>query len=204
MKVKMTRFIIILFLTNYGLVLGQETKADDTKLKVFLSFDGTSSFLKNDTKYFGLNFGVKAKCKYKIGFGYSWLRGNYKTDAFPVNPEVYPEAMLETRTDAKFYSLFFEPIVFSQNKINISFPLHLGVVDLISDYRSGTFSYENYHNSTPLFGDVSANFDFRVLGFMKIGLSLGYRFVATDLDVASDALNTPLVGLSLKIGGLCK
>ncbi|MBL4862815.1 MAG: hypothetical protein JKY09_07360 [Crocinitomicaceae bacterium] len=183
---------------------GSTQDSQDTKVKVFFNFNGKKSFLKNDTKYFGFDFGIKAKCKYKFGFGYSWLKGTYNSDLFPVSTTEFPNALADTRTDAKFYSVLFEPIVFSHKKINISIPIHVGVSDLSSEYKKGTLSYEEYHKSTPLFGDVSANFDFRVFGFMKVGLSLGYRYVGTDLKVASEVFNTPLIGFSLKFGGMCK
>lgn len=204
----MNRFLFILFLLVLGPLMAQESsnseEKDNTKIKVFFSFDGKRSFLKNDTRYFGFDFGLKAKCKYKFGFGYSWLRGTYKTDAFPVNQMEYPNAQEDTRTDAKFYSVMFEPIVFRQKKVNISVPIHVGITELTSEYRTSSVSFEEYHLSRPMFGDISANFDFRVLGFMKLGFSLGYRFVATDLDVAAEALNTPLVGFNVKLGGMCK
>ena len=200
----MKAVLTILFIGLLSNSFAQESTEKDTKIKVFFSFDGKRSFLKNDTRYFGFDFGIKAKCKYKFGFGYSWLRGTYNTDAFPVSTSMYPDAQADTRTDAKFYSILFEPIAFRHKKINISIPIHLGVTDLISEYRTGALSHTEYHNSTPIFGDISANFDFRVLGFMKLGFSLGYRYVGTDLEVASEALNTPLLGLNVKFGGMCK
>lgn len=204
MKYLFTLVFIGLLSNSFAQDTGEEYKKKDTKTKVFFSFDGKRSFLHNDTKYFGFDFGMKAKCKYKIGFGYSWLRGTYKTDLFPVSTEQYPDAKLDTRTDIKFYSVLFEPIVFREKKLNVSIPIHVGLTELISEYKTSAVSYEHYHLSKPFFGDISANFDFRVLGFMKIGFSLGYRFVGTDLKVASEAFNTPLMGFNVKLGGMCK
>ena len=203
----MNKLVLLLLLSFAVNVYGQndvDGDSKETKIKVFFNLNSQRSFLQNDTKYFGFDFGIKAKCKYKFGFGYSWLKGTYNTDLFPVSVTTYPDATSDTRTDAKFYSILFEPIVFAQKKINVSVPIHVGVVDLNSEYKKGILSFAEYHRSTPGFADLSANFDFRVLGFMKIGLSLGYRYVLTDLNVASEAFNTPLLGISVKIGGMCK
>jgi len=199
------RYLFLLFFTGVCTIgHTQDSESSDVKYKVFVNFNGQKSFIKNDTKYFGLDFGIKAKCQYKIGFGYSWLRGTYKTEEFPVDQTQFPDALSETKTDVKFYSILFEPIIFKEKKVNISIPVHLGVADLSSEYKKGTLSYLEYFNGSPLYGAVAVDINFRVLGFMKLAVSLGYRHVLTDLEVAQESLSTPLLGLGLKIGGMCK
>lgn len=196
----MHKLLIILFLLPVGLLAQEE----ETKYKTFINFNGSSSFLKNDTKYFNLSFGIKAKCKYKFGVNYGWLRGTYKTEDYPVDLLQYPNAQSETRTDIKFYSVMFEPILIKEKKFNISTPINVGFSDLLSEYKESALNYSEYHKETPFFASVALDADFRILAFMKIGLTLGYRHVFSDLDLATNEFSTPFIGVGIKIGKLCK
>lgn len=203
------KYLLIGVLLSFSQLLlaqedGKEKDKKDTKIKTYVSFYGNKSFLQNEAKYFNFSFGLKAKCKYKIGFGYSWLRGNFKTEEYPVNTTDYPDALAQTRTDAKFYSVSFEPILLTEKKINISTPVHIGVSEVISDYQVGTLNYNNYYQGNPVFASVGVDFDFRLLGFMKLGFNLGYRYVLSDLELAQETFSTPLMGFGIKIGGMCK
>ena len=176
----------------------------NVKLKPFLELQGKRAFSGNDTKYFGVNFGVRAKCKFKVGFSYSWLRENYTTNDFPVDITLFPDANETTETSAKFLSILFSPLVISQKKINVSIPVNLGLVALKSAYDNVNEGFVDYHSTTPFFGEIGTDIDFRLSRFLKFGVTVGYRNVFTDLEVGKDALNTPLFGLKIKLGRMCK
>lgn len=173
------------------------------RTRIFLEFQGQRSF-QNGTRYFGLNFGLKAKCKYKLGVSYSQLIGNYKTDDFPVNPILYTSADVGTRVDAQFIGLYFSPIFKKGKRVNLLFPLHLGFANLSADYQTVSNGYNNYLQETAGFGSAGVHADFRLLAILKLGLDFSYRYVLTESKIAQEAFNTPLLGVSLRIGRTCK
>ncbi len=177
---------------------------NDLKIKPFAEFQSKRAFTGNSTKYFGFNFGVRAKCKFKVGFSYAWLRGNYLTSDFPVDPTMFPNATDRTETGAIFISLMGSPLVITRKRINISIPVNLGVVALTSAYDNTNEGFVGYHSSAPLFGEIGSDFDFRLSRVLKFGISISYRKVFTDLAVAEEALNTPMFGLKIKLGRMCK
>ena len=174
------------------------------KYKMYVGFNGYKSFVKNDTKYGGFEFGVKLRCVHKIGLSFSWLKGNYKTDLFPVDGTLYTGALETTKTDAQFFSVMYAPVLVRDKKVNVSFPVHLGIAGLNSKYKDGAASYETYHNSVPGFLRLGASFDFRLMPFLKLGLKVAYQQVFTSLPVAKEALNTPLIGFGISFGRMCK
>lgn len=195
--------MLVLFLTNT--VFSQEKPNQKrNKLRVFMNFSGNRSLLQNDTKYWNFSFGLKSKCKYKVGLSYSWLRGSFTTDNYPVNLIDYPNAQSTTKTDIKFYSLMFEPILIKGRKMNISLPINTGFTQLISSYKIGVNNFENYHESNPIFASAALDFNFRVLAIMKISFRVGYRHLLSDLPVAANTFSTPFYGFGLKLGGMCK
>ena len=98
----------------------------------------------------------------------------------------------------------FEPILLKEKKFNISTPINIGISDLGSEYKESALNFTEYHKETPIFASIAVDADFRILTFMKIGLTIGYRHVLSNLDLAANEFSTPYIGVGLKIGRLCK
>ncbi len=188
---------ILLFalLISSNLVVGQK----NGKLKVYAGLHSSKAIFSNDTKYFGIDIGLKSKCRFKIGYSYSWLRGNYKTDLYPVDNITG----ITTKTDATFSAIAFEPIVLKDNKINISIPIKVGMADINSRYKNSGGTYIEYYDEYDPFIEVGANIDYQILGVVKLGASIGYRRLNTDLEVAQNTFSTPLFAFHIKFGRLC-
>lgn len=199
----MLRILLILFCLIFATSIFAQ-RNDKLKLKPFIELQGKRAFSGNDTRYFGINFGARAKCKFKVGLSYSWLRDTYATTAFPVDQNIFPDATENTETRAQFISILVSPLVIPRKRINVSLPINVGMAILKSDYDHVNSGFIEYHSSTPFFTEIGADFDFRLARFLKFGLSVGYRKVFTDLEVAKEALDTPLFGLKLKLGRMCK
>ena len=209
----MTRLIqraFFLFLMVAIMPLGFHAKDKDkdkkkeSNISSFVGFSGTASFLNNDAKYFDFSFGIKAKCKYKIGLNYGWLAGGYETSDYPVDTDIYPNATTITKTNLKLYSVLFEPLLIRDKVINISIPFHVGITELESRFKRPDNWYELYHTSNPWFASAAMNMDLKVFAFLKIGLKLGYRYVYSDFEVAQNDLSTPFIAFGVKIGKMCK
>ncbi|NQY11421.1 MAG: hypothetical protein HRT71_18135 [Flavobacteriales bacterium] len=203
-KIITTLICALLTFSQFAMAQNDFLSFKKNKLKPFVNLSGSRSFKKDNGKYFGIYFGLKSNCKYRIGLGYTWLRGNYKSDLYPVDPITYPDAKQTTKTNIRLFSIFFSPVVVQKKRFNISIPIHVGISGLKSRYKTSTFNYTKYYSSTPMFARVGADFKFRIYHFLKLGLKLGYQVVLTDFAVGKDAFNTPYIGLGLSIGGICK
>ena len=197
------------FLVLFGTIIFGQSKIFDGKdkgpnYKFYVGLRGYKVILSNETKYRGFDLGLKVKCKLKFGFSYSQLRGNFQTNLYPVDSRTYQAIDSSTRTYARFNAFVFEPIVLKNKKVNISLPIRFGIGSIHSKYRESRLNYQEYYRGNSPFSQIGVNLDYRILGILKVGVSLSYRYVKSDLLLISDTFSTPLLGLSFKLGRICK
>jgi hypothetical protein len=203
------KIIPLVFLLFLGTIISGQSNISErtnkgTNYKFYAGIRANKAILSSDTKYRGFDLGLKLKCKLKFGYSYSKLRGNFQSDLYPVDNRKYPAIDNSTRTKARFNAFVLEPIIIKDKKVNISLPIRVGLASIRSEYKASSLSYTEYYSGNSPFTEIGANLDYRILGILKIGVSLSYRYVKSELPVISETFTTPLLGLSLKLGRMCR
>lgn len=212
---RMYRFVIIaiglLICLNANAQLDSTTVAEpvsDTVVKknqwkFLFAFDARTSWVLGERAGLaGLKIGTTLNKKHKFGLGLYFLKQPIVRGGVNLSETDYPTATDTTRYNFGYSSLFYEPIWFTNKRLTLSTPLHLGTATVNASYlyRDTTGAgYTEYFEGRVKMFEISGVANFKIFRWFAIGAGAGYRGLLTPDANARRAFGGPVLIFQAKI-----
>ena len=164
--------------------------------KVLVGFDSRRSFIsRRDVKVFGVRAGLDLQGKARLGFGMYFLRSPFFRTFHWENPAGTRDTLI-SQLNFNYMTVFFEPVVLSTKRWEVSVPLHIGIGEAF--YR-GPKEFAPSTPKTILLAEGSVIGHYKILPWIGIGGGVGFRQMLRANTYLREDFNAPIYMLNLKL-----
>ncbi|NQY66250.1 MAG: hypothetical protein HRT72_00775 [Flavobacteriales bacterium] len=164
------------------------------KGKLYIGGDGRTSFAFNQTvKFGGFRIGWEAFDRHRFGISFHELKEPIEISV-ELDPFTQP-GLKRIYFDYEYFCLFYEPIFYTSNRLQLSAPVHWGRGTLSRSYKDALGRLHEYDSGVSKMAEISFAAEYRLLRWLSLGTGVGYRFQRRSTAVERKALNAPMVAL---------
>lgn len=164
--------------------------------KIIVGLDSRRSFIsRRDVKVFGVRAGLDLQGKVRFGFGAYFLRSPFSRTFFWQNPFGLTDTLVSP-LNFNYMTVFFEPVVLTTKRWELSLPFHLGVGDAFYD---GPQYFTPSTPQTIFLVEGSVIGHYKILPWLGIGGGVGFRQMLRANTYLKEDFNAPIYMLNLKI-----
>jgi hypothetical protein len=173
-----------------------------SKPKFMLGFDARNSFVAgNEASFFGIRTGLRFESRYKAGLGLYGVNTPAKIREISFEELGREDAIDDGNLYVNFayFSFFLEPMVYEDNRWEITVPIHSGIGGVELLYRDTTDIHRLWVNSSTTLVEVSITAEYRIYSWLGIGAGLGYRQIILGNREIRKSLSAPIYTFNLKV-----
>lgn len=166
------------------------------KIEPVLTLDFRNTFIaQNSIKLGGIKAGVAINHVHKLGLGFYFL---------PPGPFVLStigDKQVPARLHFIYLTGFYEYVLLSKRRWEISLPLHLGIGRAYSEFKNSDNKIQNTRKFYPFIVEPSIAAHYKIWKYLGIGAGLGYRtaFHRDKLDPLDKRFSAPFYIIKIKI-----
>lgn len=176
--------------------------ATKSKPRLFVGFHNRNTFIKaNTVKLYGLVAGVDydEKAKFFIGF-----YGLSDADSrLLLNDNRFTDDSVYRSLNINNLSLGMEYSLYQKNRLNIMWPIQIGIGSAVTNYKSSdSLLLQDAFSIFPLESGVNAYY--KIIDWMILKSGVGYRLSLGNAEAIK--LSSPYynIGIAIRLGELCR
>lgn len=168
------------------------------KPRITFRFDSKTSFISSSSvSIWGANLGLDFHKKLKTGLGYYFLFSDYEKNTI-VSRENKSDTLVNTRLRFDYGGIFFEYIFYSNEKWEMSFPLHFGFGISRYKYNIDEFTYQKDKRFMALY-EANISAQYKIVYWFGVGAGIGYRLMLINNNAMDDNFNAPIYAVKVNI-----
>lgn len=174
----------------------------DKKWRPLVGFDSRRSFFNGrSVKFFGIRLGAEHRKVHRFGLAFYSLTQGQDYDDVSIDAADAPPNV-KADFDVSFATLFYERVVMTAGKWEVSTPVNLGGGRIIGRYRNTSGVFKTFLDQEFSVLSGGAVVKYRVLPWLEPGIGGGYRHAFNSETEIKKTIQSPfyIIKVSILIG----